>query len=458
MSEKKVFDPLYSDRTDISSIGHDVKVVHSLTIRDADDKERGPETLEVRVPITTAMGGSDFPDGGLKAWLVVFGGMCCTFTTFGYVNAWGVFQEYYQETLLKDSSPSSICSSAWIGSIQYCLVFLPGIFVGRLFDLGYFHTILLSCSALLILATFLTAQCTAYWQFLLCQGFVVGLASGGIFGPTMAVIAHWFKKKRGMALGLVAIGSSIGGTVIPIMARNLIPRIGFSWTMRVIGFVLLTTLCLANATLKRRLPPTNVVGGLFNFRSFRSATFSCYCVSSFFVFLGIYTMLTYIDVSAVSLGISTDISFYLVAIVNCSSGVGRYIAGGLSDRYGPLNIMIPLTSFAAIFTYSWPFAPNQASLICVAILYGLSSGAYMSLLPSPLMAMGDPSDVGRRLGICMSILSIGALIGPPISGDINSATRGFQAVGFFAGSTILLGVILMTATRHLLLGKSLGKI
>ncbi|KAG7442510.1 MFS general substrate transporter [Guyanagaster necrorhizus] len=398
---------------------------------------------------------SDFPDGGLKAWLVAFGGMCCTFTTFGYVNAWGVFQAYYQETILRDSSPSSI---AWIGSVQYCLVFLPGILVGRLFDLGYFHTILLSCSALLVLATFLTAECTAYWQFLLCQGFVVGLACGGIFGPAMAVIAHWFKKKRGMALGLVAIGSSIGGTVIPIMARNLIPRIGFSWTMRVNGFVLLATLCLANATLKRRLPPTNVIGGLFNLHSLRSATFSCYCASAFFVFLGIYTMLTYIDVSAVSLGISAGLSFYLVAIVNCSSGVGRYIAGGLSDRYGPLNIMIPLTSFAAIFTYAWPFAPNEASLICVAVLYGFSSGAYMSLLPSPLMAMGEPSDVGRRFGMCMSILSIGALIGPPISGDINSATKGFQAVGFFAGATILLGVVLMIITRYLLLGRSLGRI
>ena len=59
--------------------------------------------------------------------------MCDTFSTFGYVNAWGVFQAYYEETLLKDSSPSNMrvmfhhCHSncwhdilcrAWIGSIQ----------------------------------------------------------------------------------------------------------------------------------------------------------------------------------------------------------------------------------------------------------------------------------------------------------------------------------------------------
>ncbi|KIM86442.1 hypothetical protein PILCRDRAFT_326420 [Piloderma croceum F 1598] len=57
----------------------------------------------------------EYPDGGLRAWLVVFGTVCDTFSTFGYVNAWGAFQAYYEETLLKDSSPSNI---AWIGSIQ----------------------------------------------------------------------------------------------------------------------------------------------------------------------------------------------------------------------------------------------------------------------------------------------------------------------------------------------------
>ena len=47
--------------------------------------------------------------------------------------------------------------------------------------------------------------------------------------------------------------------------------------------------------------------------------------------------------------------------------------------------------------------------------------------------MGDTEDVGRRLGMFMSILSIGALAGPPISGAIGTATGGFKDVGFYAG-------------------------
>lgn len=42
----------------------------------------------------------------------------------------------------------------------------------------------------------------------------------------LGVNAHWFKKKRGLALGLVALGSSIGGTLFPIAARNLIAAVG----------------------------------------------------------------------------------------------------------------------------------------------------------------------------------------------------------------------------------------
>ena len=64
-------------------------------------------------------------------------------------------------------------------------------FWGRLFDLGIFRVLLAFSSALLIIATFLTGECKQYWQFFLCQGIAIGIGSGGVFGPTLAVVAHW---------------------------------------------------------------------------------------------------------------------------------------------------------------------------------------------------------------------------------------------------------------------------
>ena len=43
-------------------------------------------------------------------------------------------------------------------------------------------------------------------------------------------------------MGFVAVGSSLGGTLLPIAAKQLLPQVGFKWTMRIIGFVLLAVL------------------------------------------------------------------------------------------------------------------------------------------------------------------------------------------------------------------------
>lgn len=62
--------------------------------------------------------------------------------------------------------------------IQICLVFLPALFSGRLFDLGIFKIPYVAASALLVVSTFLVAECTQYWQFVLCQGLATGVSIG----------------------------------------------------------------------------------------------------------------------------------------------------------------------------------------------------------------------------------------------------------------------------------------
>ncbi|KAE9407326.1 MFS general substrate transporter [Gymnopus androsaceus JB14] len=397
--------------------------------------------------------GPDFPDGGLRAWLIVVG---VTSLRFGYVNTWGVFQSYYEQTLLKDHSPSSI---AWIGSLQICLVFLPALFSGRLFDLGIFKLPFIAASALLVASTFLVAECTQYWQFVLCQGLATGLGVGMVFAPSLSIIGHWFKQKRGIAMGLTTFGSSLGGTFFPIVARRLIPAVGFPWTMRILGFILLFSLSIPCLTLARRLPPKAVSGGLFNFKAFRdSPPFTLYVGATICLFLGLFTVLTYIDISAVTYGVSSDYSFYLVAITNASSAVGRLVTGLAVDKTGAINFIAPTTFFAGIITFAWPFARSGSSFTAIAVLYGFASGTIVSGFLIPAFLLGEVSDIGRRTGMIMTMGALGGLFGTPISGAlINSETGGFKGAAYFAGSMVILSGILMLATRHLVLGKLWGK-
>jgi len=141
--------------------------------------------------------------------------------------------------------------------------------------------------------------------------------------------------------------------------------------MRILGFILMFSLIFSNIILKRRLPPKNLPGGLLNLSAFRSPAFTIYCLSAFTIFLGLYTVLTYIDVAAPSVhGISATLSFYMLPIANASSLVGRYVCGMICDRVGPMNVMIPFTVLAGVMTFIWPYARTVHALVAVAVVYG----------------------------------------------------------------------------------------
>ncbi|KAF9646429.1 MFS general substrate transporter [Thelephora ganbajun] len=396
----------------------------------------------------------DYPDGGLAAWCVVLGSTCAICATFGLVNSWGVFQSYYERVLLPETKTSTV---AWIGSVQYALVFLPGLLAGRLCDLGYFKQTLFISSVILVVATVATAECKEFWQLLLCQGFLTGFSCGMIFGPLPTITSHWFKKRRSLAFGISATGSSLGGAIIPIASSHLIDLVGFKWAMRIIALIVFFLLAVANLTLRRRIDPPKHPGPFFAWHDFRKPAFNVFVSAGIINFLGLYTLLTYIDLSAIAVGIPPEFSFYLLSITNAASGFGRIASGRLGDKLGALNVSAPLTLVCAIMTYAWPFATTKGSLIAVGVIYGFCSGAYVTLLPAPLMAMGDMHDAGRRTGIAMTGIALGAVAGPPISGAIIQATDGFKVVGYFAGSCIVGAVALLYITKYLMFGTLRGR-
>ena len=138
--------------------------------------------------------------------------------------------------------------------------------------------------------------------------------------------------------------------------------------------------------------------------------------------------------SAIAVGISPGFSFYLLSITNASSGFGRVASGILGDKLGVLNVSAPSTFICAIMTYAWPFATTKGSFIAVVIVYGFCSGAYTTLLPVSLVAMGDIHDAGRRTGLAMTGIALGAVAGPPISGALIRTAGGFHTVSYYAGT------------------------
>ena len=61
------------------------------------------------------------------------------------------------------------------------MLYAPGLVVGRLLDRVYLRLPVLVASVVFVICMFLTAECTQYWQFLLCQGFGIGVSHDRCF-------------------------------------------------------------------------------------------------------------------------------------------------------------------------------------------------------------------------------------------------------------------------------------
>ncbi|KAK6079059.1 major facilitator superfamily transporter [Seiridium cupressi] len=109
---------------------------------------------------------SEFPDGGRQAWLVVAGAWVCFFVSYGFISSAGVYQDYYQRTLLRDYSPSAI---SWIPSIQLFALSASAPFVGRFFD-GHGPNVPVAVgSFMLTFGMMMQSLSTQYYQLLLSQ-------------------------------------------------------------------------------------------------------------------------------------------------------------------------------------------------------------------------------------------------------------------------------------------------
>ena len=229
------------------------------------------------------------PDGGIRAWIQVFMGHLVVFNGWGYLTSYGIFQSYYAETL--DADPSAI---AWVGSIQILLVYLVGTFSGRALDAGYYHAILMTGSILQVVGVFTTSVSTQYWQLFLSQGICQGLGNGLVFCPTVALVATYFSKNRALAMAFTAAGGGTGGIVFPLIAQQLLPKVGFGWTVRTMGFVLLFNAIVANSIARVRLPPRKA-GPLVEWDAFRELPYTLFCIGMFLNLWAVYFAYYYVS-------------------------------------------------------------------------------------------------------------------------------------------------------------------
>ncbi|KXH43578.1 major facilitator superfamily transporter [Colletotrichum nymphaeae SA-01] len=367
------------------------------------------------------------PDGGARAWMVVFSTFLVVMNTWGVANSFGVFQPYFTSVFSRPQSDVS-----WIGSFEVFLLFFVGTFTGRWTDMGFFRPLFIAGFFLVILGMVAASFCTTYWQFFLAQGICLGLGNGCLFCPCMAVTSTYFAKRRSLAFGLTAAGAVVGGLTIPSMVRQLLPKIGLGWTIRAIALIQVVTLIVAGLLIKTRIPP-------------RQAAPLCFWGTYFaFHFLAAFSR----DV----LGLSYTDSLDLLLVLNGVGALGRIIPAQIGDVIGTINIFAPMAFMTGTVMFCWIGVRNTTGLYVWTVFYGFAVGGVQSLFPSVLSSLTmDPQKQGTRMGMVFTVVSFASLTGSPIAGAIIDAMGGrYVGAQAFAGCCMILGMAFVLSARILI--------
>lgn len=180
-------------------------------LRHQDDTPSQPQGRKEPASNTTSAQ-PEFPDGGVSAWLTVFGAFLCYFSSYGWISSMGVFQTYYQQERLPSYSPSDI---SWILSVQVFALSVFAPFAGKFFDSYGCQGLIGAGTFLHIFGLMMLSLATEYWQIFLAQSVCSGLGVALMFHGATNAVSTWFLKRRGLATGSASSGAAIGGLVIP---------------------------------------------------------------------------------------------------------------------------------------------------------------------------------------------------------------------------------------------------
>ncbi|KAI1419971.1 major facilitator superfamily domain-containing protein [Xylaria sp. FL1777] len=398
------------------------------------------------------------PDGGLTAWLVVLGGWCCSFSSPGWINSVGGFQQYYQVGPLKDYSSSEI---AWIPSLQLFFLFALGPVVGIVYDNYGPRPLIIGGTLFHVVGLMLASLAKTYYQFILTQGVVSAIGVACIYSPAIACVSTWFSRRRGIAMGIMVTGSSLGGVIFPIMISRLIETIGYPWAIRSAGFLILGLQVIAVLTVRPRTKPVpkKMPAGRFA-APFKEFSFVMLLLGIFILTYGIFIPIVYLAVQGFQEAhTSEEMAQYLVAIFNAASLFGRLAAGYGADIIGIWNIFIIACTLSGISEFAlWIPAKQPSIAIGFSIMFGFVSGAFIGLIGALPISVSPLPEIGYRLGVVFLAVSIPALTVAPIGGAIlQGSANGWLTVKIFGGVLCLAGSAAILISRLLYTEKKFFK-
>ncbi|KAJ5107118.1 oxalate/formate antiporter [Penicillium angulare] len=396
-----------------------------------------------------------YPEGGAKAWSVVFGAWCAMIPSMGLLNSLGILHAWTSTHQLKEYSEFRI---GWIFGAYGFFLYLGGAQAGPIFDAYGPNFVIVPGSIGIVVALICFSFSTEYYQIFLSFSVLGGLSACTLFTPVVSAVGHWFNVRRGFATGIACTAGGIGGVIFPLIILFTAPKIGFPWAIRIIALLSAILCSIACLLLKTRLSRNMKAGASIDFRALKDANYAATTLAVFLVEFAVFIPITYIASYALHVGVYQQTSYLLIVFLNVGAIPGRFLPGLLADRLGRFNVMILTAIICGILTLSlWLCAGDDVhAIIAFSVLFGFWSGAAISLTPVCISQVCATEDYGKRNGTTFTVASVGTLAGIPIAGAIQSGDGGeYGGLIIFGGALYLAAAFAFILARVVCRGWSL---
>lgn len=306
---------------------------------------------------------------------------------------------------------------------------------GRTLDRFSMRAVVLTGLVLLAAGLLLAARATSLWQLLALYATVFPLSMA--FMGTLAsqtLITRWFAARRGLAIGISATGTNLGGIVFPLLVAWGLSLAGWRETFIWLAGVSLVLVGPLTWVIFRREPPlrdplvmeNHVDGRLWTTREILGTVrfwLPVLCILPLILTFGAVQF--NIGAYANDLGYGADVAGRLVAVCSLCMVLGKFCFGGLGDRLDHRLLYWISLSFMAAAMLILRSEASLSVLTLGVVCVGLSGGGILPLMGLIFGARFGVASFGRVMGLVMLSMTVGSA-GPLLAGWLYDLTGGYQ--------------------------------
>ena len=335
--------------------------------------------------------------------------------------------------------------------------------LGRYMDQFAMRLLVLSGALTMSLGLFLLSLATEFWQIVALH--VTLLPVGMILTGTLAsqtMVSKWFIEKRGLAIGVSSMGTSLGGLSVPLVTAWLIVEQGWQGAYLVLAMLSLILLVPLNYLVLRHDPPILRLQASETSGVEMKTWTTRQILESWAFWIPVLALIpinaafggTQFNLGAYmsDLGFGQAVAAQLIAITSGAMIVGKLFFGSLGDRVDHRKLYWLMAGLLLVSMYFYEGSPGRPALFLAASLQGFATGGVMPMMGIMYSSRFGTLSFGRVLGLVNLFLMIGSF-GSILSGWIFDLTQSYDAAFQIFALLLLPGTIVMyflpaKATNH----------